>query len=49
MRKLIAGSLVCLACQVAQAQTFEMDVMETEDLRLLYFDPFQTYLVPHAA
>ena len=24
-----------------------MDVVETEDLRLLYFDPFQTHLVPH--
>ena len=24
-----------------------MDVVETDDVRLLYFDPFQTYLVPH--
>ena len=24
-----------------------MDIVETEDLRLLYFDPFQTHLVPH--
>jgi hypothetical protein len=31
----------------AVAESFEMDVTETEDLRLLYFDPFQTYLVPH--
>lgn len=32
---------------VAGAESFEMDVAETRDLRLLYFDPFQTYLVPH--
>jgi len=31
----------------AEFKPFEMDVLETEDLRLLYFDPFQTYLVPH--
>jgi hypothetical protein len=24
-----------------------MDVIETDDVRLLYFDPFQTHLVPH--
>lgn len=24
-----------------------MDVVETDDVRLLYLDPFQTYLVPH--
>ena len=30
------------------ADVFEMDVIETEDLRLLYLDPFQTYLTPHA-
>jgi len=28
---------------------FELDVLETDDLRLLYFDPLQTYLTPHAA
>jgi hypothetical protein len=33
----------------AQAEAFEMDVLETEDLRLLYFDPFQTYLTPLVA
>ncbi|MFT5571621.1 MAG: hypothetical protein ACI9FR_000540 [Cryomorphaceae bacterium] len=31
----------------ASAKAFEMDVIETDDLRLLYFDPFQTYLLPH--
>ncbi len=34
-------------CVSAKAAPFEMDVLETEDLRLLYFDPFQTYLLPH--
>ncbi len=33
----------------AAAETFEMNYIETEDLRLLYFDPPQTYLVPHVA
>lgn len=31
------------------AESFEMDVLETDDLRLLYFDPPQTYLTPHVA
>lgn len=29
------------------AAPLELDVLETDDLRLLYLDPFQTYLVPH--
>ncbi len=37
----------CMAYTPIQAAPFEMDVLETDDLRLLYFDPFQTYLVPH--
>lgn len=32
---------------VSRAEPFEMDVLETEDVRMLYFDPVQTYLVPH--
>ena len=31
----------------AHADPFVLDVVETEDLRLLYLDPLQTYLVPH--
>ena len=31
----------------ALAQSFEMDVQETDDLRLLYFDPPQTFLTPY--
>ncbi len=38
-----------LSCQPAHADSFEMDSLETEDLRLLYFDPFQTYLTPLVA
>ena len=30
-----------------QAQSFELDVLETEDMKLIYSDPLQTYLVPH--
>jgi hypothetical protein len=29
------------------ARSFEMDILESEDLFLLYFDPAQTHLVPH--
>ena len=31
----------------AHAESFKMAVQESEDLRLLYFDPTQTYLTPH--
>ncbi|MGH8494580.1 MAG: TolB family protein [Gammaproteobacteria bacterium] len=33
----------------ATAQAIDLSELETEDLRLLYFDPQQTYLAPHAA
>jgi hypothetical protein len=33
----------------AGAESLDLDVLETDDLRLIYLDPFQTYLVPHAA
>lgn len=42
--------LVCLsliATTGAWAQRFVLDKVETDGLRLLYIDPFQTYLVPH--
>jgi hypothetical protein len=32
-----------------KAESLEMSVLETEDLRLFYLDPLQTYLVPHTA
>jgi hypothetical protein len=31
------------------ADSLEMNVLETNDLRLFYLDPLQTYLVPHTA
>ncbi len=52
MGKLKAVLCLLLIYQAASAQTdfpktFQMDRMETDDLQLLYFDPPQTYLVPH--
>ena len=47
IRGILLGFLGCLFQLQATASPFEMDVLETDDLRLLYFDPFQTYLVPH--
>jgi hypothetical protein len=38
-----------LASTTLRADPFILDVLETDDLRLLYFDPTQTYLVPHVA
>lgn len=38
---------ILVGSYVVQAEPFEMDVVETNDLRLLYLDPFQTHLVPH--
>jgi hypothetical protein len=31
----------------AGADAFEMDVVESDEVRVLYFDPFQTHLVPY--
>jgi hypothetical protein len=42
---LAAGLLV----GAREVQAFEMDMLETADLRLLYLDPLQTYLTPHVA
>ena len=36
-----------LICGCLQAQSFELDRLETDDLILLYSDPLQTYLTPH--
>jgi len=46
--KLLLVVLLVYVMQVrAELKPFEMDVLETEGLRLLYMDPFQTYLLPH--
>lgn len=39
--------MLLLAAAQALAEPFEVDVIETDQVRLLYFDPFQTHLVPH--
>ena len=43
---LLVASLVSVP---AAAAPFVMDFIETDDFRLLYLDPFQTYLTPHVA
>jgi hypothetical protein len=43
----MALALICGFPTQSSAAPFEMDVLETDDLRLLYFDPFQTYMLPH--
>ena len=51
-RKIMIGWLFSVALvsgAAVRADPFIMDVLETDDLRLLYFDPLQTYLVPHVA
>ena len=40
-------ALVMAPKTVAESVVF--DLLETDDLRLLYFDPMQTYLTPHVA
>jgi len=47
LRLLLTVGLCCVLQTQVEAKPFEMDVLETDDLRLIYFDPFQTYLVPH--
>ncbi|MCZ6560550.1 MAG: hypothetical protein O6931_06650 [Gammaproteobacteria bacterium] len=52
MGKVKAVLCLLLISQAASAQNdfskiFEMDRLESDDLQLLYFDPPQTYLVPH--
>jgi hypothetical protein len=46
-RWLLAALFSCVLPGQVSAAPFEMDVLETDELRLLYFDPFQTYLLPH--
>lgn len=49
MRQFIFGMVIwaLLAPASVVAAPFEMDEVETADLRLLYFDPLTTHLVPH--
>lgn len=45
--KLIGVLVGALFYNAVQAAPFELDMVETDELRLLYLDPFQTYLLPH--
>ncbi len=49
MRQFAIGSvlLMLLGASAPVLAGFEMDELETEELRLLYFDPLTTHLVPH--
>jgi len=50
MRRILGNLFLVFALLVAcraEADPFYLDMEETEDLRLLYFDPDTTYLVPH--
>ena len=42
-------SLIAWMLAAPQAGAIELQALETKDLKLLYFDPQQTYLVPHVA
>jgi hypothetical protein len=42
-----AAALLALCAGAALADDLNLSVLETDDLRLIYFDPAQTYLVPH--
>jgi hypothetical protein len=43
----LALALTVCGGNVAQSQALSLDVVETDDLRLIYSDPVQTFLVPH--
>jgi hypothetical protein len=48
--RVIGACVLALAvsfASVVQSASLQLDVVETEDIRLVYVDPFQTYLVPH--
>lgn len=48
MRGVAAGILLSFAfAGAAKAESFKLRMQESEDLRLLYIDPTQTYLTPH--
>jgi len=47
VRAFAAAVLLAGATGAAVADDLNLSVLETDDLRLIYFDPAQTYLVPH--
>ena len=46
-RRALAFAALLAATGAAPADDLNLSVLETENLRVLYFDPAQTYLVPH--
>jgi len=47
LRQCVLVTVLLACCNLALAAPFEMDMQETDDLRLLYFDPAETYLTPY--
>jgi hypothetical protein len=47
VRAFVAAALLAGSTGAALGDDLNLSVLETEDLRLIYFDPAQTYLVPH--
>ena len=47
LRAFAAAALLAGSTGAAVADDLHLSVLETDDLRLIYFDPAQTYLVPH--
>ncbi len=45
--RIVVFLVAVLVAGAVKAEPFELDLIETEDLQLLYIDPFQTYLTPH--
>jgi hypothetical protein len=45
--RVAAATALLAAAGAAAADDLNLSVLETDQLRLLYFDPAQTYLVPH--
>ena len=43
----VCALVLLMASGILRADPFVLDMVETDNLRLLYFDPIQTYLVPH--
>ena len=43
-----AAAVVAVAFGIAPPALADMDYVETEELRIVYYDPAETYLVPHA-
>jgi hypothetical protein len=49
LKAAVAAFLLLLPGTYRHATAFEMDALETDELRLLYFDPYTTYLAPWVA